>query len=404
MNRPLAGVRVIELARVLAGPYCGMVLADLGADVIKVERPGIGDDLRHWGPPFTSDGESTYFLTINRSKRSIAINVKDPTGRVLLERLLQRSEVLIENFRPGGMEALGLDHARLAQINPDLIHCSITAAGTVGPLRDQPGYDVMVQAMSGLMSVTGEPSGDPMRVGVAFADILGGLYAAVGVLAALAARARNEAATSVSTSLLEVAMAALPNLTGGYLMAGVAPHRLGNAHPNAAPYGVYPTKDSRVVIAVGSDEQWRRLCSAMGQSTLASQAGWATNAERIAHRADVDRQVTTWFSAYGCPELLDLLGRYGVPAAPINTVPEAIASPQVEALRMVKHTDHPTAGPLSFIGSPLRVGGEAAYRPAPRLGGDRRDVLRSVLGLDDKAIEELEATGIFDAESVHGME
>ncbi len=395
MSGPLAGIRVLELARVLAGPYCGMMLADLGADVIKVEQPDVGDDLRHWGPPFVGDGQSTYFLSVNRNKRSISLDLKTPAGRGVFEQLVAGSDVLIENFRPGGLEALGLDDETLRSRNPGLIHCSITAYGTVGPLRDRPGYDVMVQAMSGLMSVTGEPGGEPMKVGVAMVDIAVGLNSAVGILAALLERVRTGEGGRVATSLLEVAVAALPNLTAGFLMAGAVPKRLGNSHPNAIPYGVYRTRDSHIVLAVGNDDQWRRLCHAMGNDTLATHPDWATNGARITRRAEVDNLVAEWFLGWDTADLADLLTLNEVPNGPINAIPDVLAHPQVTALGLVRATDHPTSGTLRYVASPLHMGVEAPNRPAPLLDQHRQDVLRDVLGLTPAQARDLEQAGAF---------
>lgn len=395
MTGPLSGIRVLELARVLAGPYCGMMLADLGADVIKIEQPGVGDDLRHWGPPFIGDSQSTYFLGVNRNKRSIALDLKTPAGRGVFERIVACSDVLIENFRPGGLEALGLDDHTLRSRNAGLIHCSITAYGTVGPLRDRPGYDIVVQAMSGLMSVTGEPDGQPMKVGVAMVDIAVGLNAAVGVLAALVERGRTGEGGRVATSLFEVAVAALPNLTAGFLMAGAAPERLGNSHPNAIPYGVYRTQDSHIVLAVGNDQQWRRLCHAMGHDALATHPDWATNGVRITRRAEVDSLVGEWFLGWNTADLADLLTRNEVPNGPINTIPEVLEHPQLAALGLVRTTDHPTCGTLRFVGSPLHMGGEAPTEPPPLLDEHRLDVLREVLDLGPAEARELEQAGAF---------
>jgi crotonobetainyl-CoA:carnitine CoA-transferase CaiB-like acyl-CoA transferase len=403
MSGPLDGIRVVELARVLAGPYCGMVLADLGADVIKVEQPGAGDDLRHWGPPFMADGQSTYFLGVNRNKRSIALDLKTSAGREVLDQLLTRSDVLIENFRPGGLATVGLDAARLHALNPDLIHCSITAFGTVGPMRDRPGYDVLIQAMSGLMSVTGEPDGEPVRVGVALVDIAAGLYSAIGILSQVLARANGRTGRAVSTSLLEVSLAMLPNLTAGFLMAGAIPQRLGNAHPNAIPYGTYRTVDSQVVLAIGNDEQWRRLCVAMDRPDLAEDPGWATNELRIQRRAEVDAQVAAWFRDRKTADLVDVLTRNQVPNGPINDVPEALGDAQVAALGVVRTTNHPTSGPLRFVGSPLDFGADPPVRPAPLLDEHRAEILAELLEIDGLRARDLEAAGAFGRPAASGQ-
>ncbi|MGH7666821.1 MAG: CaiB/BaiF CoA transferase family protein [Candidatus Dormibacteria bacterium] len=402
MSGPLAGVRVLELARVVAGPYCGMILGDLGADVIKVERPGEGDDLRHWGPPFMADDESTYFLSVNRNKRSIAIDLKSPAGRDLLRRLIVSSDVLIENFKPGGLEALGLDHQSLAHSNPRLVHCSITAYGEVGPLRDRPGYDVMVQAMSGLMSVTGSVDGEPVRAGVPIVDLSVGMNAAIAVLAALVDRGRTGRGRRVGTSLLEVALALLPNLTAGYLMAGAVPERLGNGHPNAAPYGVFPTRDSLLVLAVGNDDQWQRLCSAMGEEELGADPEWATNGARIARRAAVDEKVAGWFRRFETAELAQLLARHLVPNGTIQSVPEALNDTQVHALGQIRSVQHPTSGEIRFVGSPIHLEETAPAAPAPCLDQHRVEILDEVLGLDTQQVEQLARGGAFGPGPLRG--
>jgi crotonobetainyl-CoA:carnitine CoA-transferase CaiB-like acyl-CoA transferase len=399
MSAGLRGIRVLELARVLAGPYCGMLLGDMGAEVIKVERPGAGDDLRGWGPPFTDDGESTYFLSVNRNKRSVAVDLKTDAGRAIVADLIRRSDVVIENFRPGGMEKLGFGADELKRLNPRLVHCSITAYGTSGPMRDLPGYDVIVQALGGLMSVTGPADGPPTRVGVAMVDIATGLYAALGIVSALRERDRTGRGQRVETSLLAVELACMPNLTAGYLMKGVRPRRLGNGHPNAAPYGVYRTSDGELVLAVGNDVQWRRLCEAVGRPEYAEHPTWARNGDRQARRAELDEMLEQWFASWTTADLTRRLTEFEVPNGPIQDVGEALDSPQTEAMGSVVEIEDDHGEPLRLVGSPLAFPdseGAPLTRP-PRLDEDRERVLREVLGYDDDTVAAAERGGAFGA-------
>jgi crotonobetainyl-CoA:carnitine CoA-transferase CaiB-like acyl-CoA transferase len=373
-----------------------MVLGDLGADVIKVERPILGDDLRHWGPPFMADGQSTYFIAMNRNKRSIAIDLKSATGLSLVEALVKTSDVLIENFMPGGMEALGLGPGRLEELNPRLVQCSITAYGSTGPLSARPGYDVILQAMSGLMSVTGEVTGPPVRVGTAVVDIAAGLAAANGVQAALIARSRTGKGSRVALTLLEVALSLLPNLTSGFLLAGEEPQRLGNAHPNASPYGLFITCDGHLILACGNDEQWRRLCRATGHEEFADHPDWSSNAIRIRRRAEVERAVNEWFSRWPTDELAARLDEFGVPNGPIYTVPQALSAPQVEALGLVREVPTPGLGTLRLVGSPVHVSGSPeSIRPAPKLGEHCSEILTRDLGMGADHVADLAAAGAF---------
>ena len=400
MTSPLAGVRVLELAQVLAGPYCGMVLGDLGAEVVKLERPGAGDDLRGWGPPFMPDGESTYFLSVNRNKRSVAVDLKTKAGLEVVHDLIANTDVLVENFRPGGMDRLGLDAGTLARLNPRLVRCSITAYGPTGPMRDLPGYDVIVQGVGGLMSVTGHPDGPPTRVGVAVVDVATGLYAALGIVAALRARDATGEGQEVSTSLLEVELACMPNLTAANLLSGVVPERLGNGHPNTAPYGVFRTRDSEIVLAVGNDAQWRRLCRATGHEDFAEHPRWARNAHRQAARAELEGIVEEWFAEFDTADLVDRLTTFEVPNGPIQTVGEALSSSQAEALGCVISIPAAEGDPIRLVGSPLHFGSRDVAAPAdarrpPRLGEDAALVLEGLLGYAPSRTEDLARRGAF---------
>jgi formyl-CoA transferase len=397
VTRALEGIRVLDFSRVLAGPYCTMVLGDLGADIVKVERDGVGDDLRQWGPPFMPDGESTYFLSVNRNKRSIVLDLKTDTGRDVALKLVRQSDVVLENFRPGVMEQLGLGYEQLKQINPRLVYCSITGYGTTGPLADRPGYDVITQGMGGLMSVTGEPEGVPTRVGVAIIDVATGLYSAIAILGALQSRNRTGQGQRVDLSLLETCLAVMPNLTAGYLMAGAKPERLGNGHPNAVPYRVFPTKDGNVTLAVGNDVQWRRLCQAVGHPELAADSRYAENHARIARRAEVEELVCGWFRQKGTDEWVELLSKAEVPCGPIYTVDRILSNSQIEALGTVKTVTHPTSGPLRVVGSPFHLSTDdtAPYLPPPLLGEHTMAVLKELLSVSDADLHVLQQGGAF---------
>ncbi|MBI4188922.1 MAG: CoA transferase [Betaproteobacteria bacterium] len=397
MTRALEGIRILDFSRVLAGPYCTMILADLGADLIKVERDGVGDDLRRWGPPFMPDGESTYFLSVNRNKRSIVLDLKTESGRDLALMLVRRSDVLLENFRPGVMESLGLGSEQLKRINPRLVYCSITGYGTTGPLADRPGYDVITQGLGGLMSVTGEPDGPPMRVGVAIVDLVTGLYSAIAILGALQSRNRSGNGQRVDLSLLETCLSVMPNLTAGYLMAGVKPDRLGNAHPNVVPYKVFATMDGNLTLAVGNDGQWQRFCVALGHPELADDPRYAQNHARIARRAEVEELVSGWFRKKSTDEWVKLLEKAEVPCGPIYTIDRILTDPQIEALGMLKTVAHPTSGPLRVVGAPfhLSVDDTEPYLPPPLLGEHTNAVLKELLSLSDVDLRELEQKGAF---------
>ena len=380
MRASLEGIKVLELARVLAGPYCGMVLADLGADVIKVESPA-GDDLRQWGPPFAPEGHSSYFAAVNRNKRSISLDLKTETDRRTLDRLLAGADVLIENFRPDSRERMGLSPERLHAEHERLVHCSITAYGDRGAMAGHPGYDVVTQAFSGLMSVTGEADGEPVRVGVAVIDILTGTFAASGVLAALVERERTGLGQHFSTSLLEVALAGMPNLTAGWLQTQTTPQRLGNGHGNASPYGLFPTADGWVVLAIGNDTQWRRMTAALGRPELGTDARYATNSQRVQLRAEVADLVTQLFAGYSRTQLVNQLSAVDLAIGPINSIPEVLSHAQVSELGLLTQSQ-PGGSVDRLVDSPFSPH-PSVHRPAPRLGADTEAVLAE-LGPDIK--------------------
>ena len=394
MPGPLHDIRVLDLSRVLAGPYAAMTLGDLGADVIKIEQPGEGDETRAWGPPWAG-GESAYYLSVNRNKRGITLNLKSEGGRRVFLDLVRRGDVLIENFKRGTLERMGLDDDTLWAANPLLIHAAITGFGPAGPYADYPGYDFVVQAMAGVMSITGEPEGEPMKVGVAIVDITAGLFTMGAVLAALHARQETGRGHRIDVSLLESAMAWLANVGSNYLVSGEEPKRFGNAHPNIVPYQSFQAKDRPLALAVANPRQFRRFCELAGRPELADNPRYATNADRLAHRAELVAAIQALIEQRTADEWLRLLNDNGIPAGPINTVPQAFADPQVQALGIVHPLPHPTAGEVRVVGPPFRFSETPATpRSAPPLLGQHtEDVLRDVLGLDTDAIAGLRAEG-----------
>ncbi|WMT87694.1 CoA transferase [Pelagibacterium sp. 26DY04] len=369
---PLAGLRVVELARILAGPWLGQTLADLGAEVIKVESPQ-GDDTRYWGPPFIErdDGQggtetvAAYFHAANRSKRSVVCDFNDPTQLKRLKALIAEADVLVENFKLGGLTRYGLDYPTLAGLNPRLVYCSITGFGQTGPRAAQPGYDFLIQGMSGVMDLTGAPDGEPQKVGVAWIDVFTGLYGAIGVQAALAERERSGRGQHIDISLLDVGVAVLANQAMNYLVSGTSPTRLGNAHPNIVPYQVFPASDGHVIIACGNDRQFASLCKALELSDLASDPRARTNPGRVANREAVCAAIAAATSAHSKSDLIAELEAAGVPCGPINTVAEALSDPQIaaRALRIDPEGIPGLRTPLRFSRSPLSLD-----RAAPLLG------------------------------------
>ena len=386
---PLAGLKVVELARILAGPWAGQLLADLGADVIKVERPGTGDDTRGWGPPFVEapEGErpdSAYFHSCNRGKRSIAVDFEQPDGQEAIRRLAAGADVFIENFKVGGLARYGLDYASLSALNPRLVYCSITGFGQDGPYAHRAGYDFMIQGMGGIMDVTGTPEGEPTKIGVAFADIFTGVYAVVGIQAALAAREKTGRGQHVDMALLDTQVGVLANQALNYLVSGKSPSRMGNAHPNIVPYQPFPTSDSHVIIASGNDRQYADVCRVLGLPELADDARFTTNADRVRNRDVLIPMLSAASARMTKADLLAKLEAVHVPAGPINTVAEAFADPQVEArgMRLDLPAPYATAGTLPSVRSPIGLSDTPLRytRAAPRLGAHTAEVL-TVLGL-----------------------
>ncbi|MFO1069937.1 MAG: CaiB/BaiF CoA-transferase family protein [Geminicoccaceae bacterium] len=400
MSGPLAGIRVLDLSRVLAGPWAGQNLADLGAEVIKVERPGSGDDTRGWGPPWVKDadggdtGESAYFVSANRGKKSVTIDFTRPEGADLVRRLAAGSHILLENLKVGGLAKYGLDWPSLRTVNPALVYCSITGFGQTGPYRDRAGYDFMIQGMGGLMAVTG--AGEPVKAGVALCDVLTGMYATVAVLAALRHAERTGEGQHVDMALLDTQVATLANQALNFLVSGERPFRWGNAHPNIVPYQAFATADGHVILAVGNDAQYRRFCEVAGRPALGTDPRYATNAGRVGHRAELTEAIAGWMRERPSGWWLAELEKVGVPCGPINELDQVFADPQVQARGIRMDLPHPQAGTVPQVASPMRLSATpVAYeRAPPTLGQHTDDVLTEVLGLDAAALSELREKGI----------
>jgi crotonobetainyl-CoA:carnitine CoA-transferase CaiB-like acyl-CoA transferase len=382
--KPLEGLKVLELARILAGPWVGQLLADLGADVVKVERPGVGDDTRGWGPPFIEGAEgddlsAAYFHSCNRGKRSIAVDFETPEGQDLVRRLASQADVVIENFKVGGLKKYGLDYDGLKQVNPRLVYCSITGFGQNGPYAARAGYDFMIQGLGGIMDLTGDPEGEPQKIGVAYVDIFTGVYSVVGILAALRRRDQTGEGAHLDMALLDVQTSVLANQAMNYLASGKSPRRMGNAHPNIVPYQVFPVADGHVIVAVGNDGQFARFVSMLGKPELAQDERFRTNAGRVGHRAELVPLLTELTLTFTREDLLAALEGQGVPAGPINTVADVFADPQVIARGMKIDLPSQAAkgGAIPSVRSPIVMDGQpmAAGRPSPRLGEHTDEVL-----------------------------
>ena len=387
MAGPLAGLRVLELARILAGPWAGQILADLGADVIKVERKGSGDDTRGWGPPFVEATEgghldAAYFHATNRGKRSIEIDFENEDGRRIVKKLAARSDVLVENFKVGGLAKFGLDHASLSNENPRLIYCSVTGFGQSGPYATRPGYDLMAQGMGGMMDLTGAPEGEPQRAGVPVADIFTGIYSVVGILAALIERERTGRGCLVDTALVDSQVGVLANQALNYLISGKVPRRIGNAHPNIVPYQVFPVADGHIIIATGNDSQFGKLCALLGESKIAEEPRYRSNSDRLANREELIARLSALTLRWRRDDLLAKLEGLGVPAGPINTLEQVFADPQVihRGMRIDRPSAAAKGGTIPGVRTPIIIGGRpmAAERPSPRLGEHTAEVLREI--------------------------
>jgi len=404
--KALEHLRVLDLTRVLAGPWCTQLLADLGADVVKIERPGSGDDTRAWGPPYLSDptgrdtSEAAYYLSANRGKRSVTVDISKPEGQQLVRRLAAAADVVVENYKVGQLAKYGLDYARLSEANPRLIYCSITGFGQDGPYKDRAGYDFIIQAMGGFMSITGErddlPGGGPQKAGVAVSDLMTGMYSTVAILAAVAQRSRSGVGQYIDMALFDTMIAMLANMNMNYLTTGKAPGRAGNAHQNIVPYQVFAAADGHVVIAVGNDSQYAKFCEIAGRPDLAADPRFASNAGRVRNRAALvplleaivrDRPAAFW---------AEKLEAAGVPCGPINSIAQALGDPQAVARGIRVDLPHPVGGTVPLVGMPIRMSGSSPNyeRPPPLLGQHTDEVLRELAGMDAGEIAALRARGV----------
>jgi crotonobetainyl-CoA:carnitine CoA-transferase CaiB-like acyl-CoA transferase len=405
MAGPLSHIRVLDLSRVLAAPWTGQNLADLGAEVIKVERPGKGDDSRAFGPPWIRDAqgrdtaESAYFCSANRGKKSITVNLSQPEGQVIVRELAQRCDVLLENYKAGDLARYGLGYEDLRKVNPGIVYCSVTGFGQTGPWRERPGYDFMAQGMGGLMSITGErddlPGGGPQRVGVPIVDIMTGMYATIAVCAALAHRERTGEGNCIDMALLDTQVAFLANQAMNYLATGESPGRLGNAHPNIVPYQTFRTKDGDIILACGNDNLFGKFCDVAGCRPLAVDPRFATNARRVENRAELTQLLGGIFAARTTREWVDALETAGVPNGPINSIEQVFAEPQIVARGMRIELPHPTAGKVPLVASPMRFSGTPLEFtvPPPTLGEHTDEILRG-LGRTDAEVARLRAEGV----------
>jgi crotonobetainyl-CoA:carnitine CoA-transferase CaiB-like acyl-CoA transferase len=399
---PLAGITVLDLSRVLAGPWCGQMLGDLGADVIKVEQPGQGDDTRRWGPPFLDDGsrDSAYYLCANRNKRSIAVDLAKPAGAALIRQLAAQADVVLENFRVGGLAKYGLDYAALKAVKPDLIYCSITGFGQTGPDKDKGGYDFLIQGLSGLMSVTGQadgqPGAGPLKVGVPIADLSTGLYAVISVLAALQHRNRTGEGQHIDLALLDAQMALLANQASNWLNGGAEPVRLGNQHPTIVPYQDFACADGSILIALGNDRQFRDLMRVLGLPELGEDPRFAASADRSDNRAALFALIEPVIAEWQSDALIAALTAAKLPGGRINTIPQALAQPQVAARGLVHEIARDDGTPVWFVGFPAKLSASpASYRRAPpRSGADTHAVLHELLGLGETEIAALRTSGV----------
>ncbi len=390
---PLTGIRVLDLTRILAGPFCSMLLADMGADIIKVETPGEGDPVRHQG--VIRDGLSWYFAAYNRNKRSITLDLRSGEGRVVLENLIRQSDVLVENYRPGILANMGFDEARLRELKPDLVYCNITGFGTSGPYRDRPAFDFIAQAMSGFMSVTGAPEGAPVRAGPPISDLVAGLYGALGICAALVGRSRTGTGDTVGASLTNGLISFLSFLAANYFASGTPPLRTGNDHGIASPYGLFRTRDGEVAIAPSTEIVYRKLLDAIGAPELRHHPDFLTNEKRVKNRAAINAAIEARLRGNTSEHWIAVLNGAGVPCGRVMTLAEVFADPQVREQEMVLTVDHPGHGPVEMLGFPLKFSANPCRvrRPAPRLGADTDDVLREA-GLTQTMIDNLRAKGV----------
>ncbi|HRQ23986.1 MAG TPA: CoA transferase [Anaerolineales bacterium] len=399
--RPLKDIRVLDITRALAGPYCTMMLGDLGADVIKVERPKSGDESRGWGPPFVGEpygpytGESAYFLASNRNKRSITVNIQSSEGQEIIRRLAGASDVFVENYRTGDLDKFGLGYEDLHRLYPKLIYCSISGYGRTGPYADRPGYDAIIQAEGGMMSLTGPAEGPPSRAGIPIIDITSGMFASTAILAALRARDLTGAGQLIDISLFDAHIALLTNAASNYLVGGEPPRRLGNSHPNIVPYDSFPARDGWFVMGAANQNQWETLCDTLERPDLKTDPRFASNGLRVKNRSAVVQELNRIFAEQDVHEWLEKLTAAGLPCAPINSLPQVFADPQTQARQMIMEADHPTAGTVRMTGFPYKFCATPAelHTPPPLLGQHTEEILTTVLDYSSEEVSALRDKG-----------
>jgi formyl-CoA transferase len=406
MKKALGHVRVLDLTRILAGPWCAQNLADLGADVIKIERPGAGDDTRSWGPPYLRDAdgndttEAAYYLAANRGKRSVTLDIASPEGQAIVRELVKQCDVVLENYKVGQLKKYGLDYDSLKQIKPDLVYCSITGFGQDGPYAQRAGYDFIIQGIGGFMSITGErddlPGGGPQKAGIAISDLMTGMYSTIAVMAALTHRDRTGEGQYIDMALLDVQVAMLANMNTNYLASDNPPKRWGNAHPNIVPYQTFATSDGHIIVAVGNDGQYKKFITAGGRPELGDDPRFATNPMRVRHRDILVPMLAEMVKTKTKQEWIDLLEKNGVPCGPINNLDEVFVDPQVKARRMRFDLPHPSGGKVKLVGSPMKLSGTPPQydMPPPLLGQHTEEVLRDMLGHSDEQIAQLKGKGV----------
>ena len=394
MAGPLTGIKVLDLSRTLAGPYCSMILADLGAEIIKVEQPGTGDETRGFAPPYWG-GESCYYLSLNRNKRGMTLNLKTKEGQDIVRKLVKDSDVLIENFRTGTMEKFGLGYESLIEINPQLVYSAVSGFGRTGPMKNDPAYDLLMQGFAGLMSVTGEPGRPPVKVGYSIADLATGLFAAVGVISALYERKITGRGQMVESSLLETLVSLQAYLAVGYLATGKVPQRMGAAHPNCAPYQVFEAEDGYFIIAVPNDGLWLKMCDALGFAELKEDLKFATNADRVKNRNELEEIMLAYTRQHKAEEIMSKLNQVGVPGGPINSIDQILNHPQVLHREMVVPVEHPTAGTIKLLGIPLKFSeSPGSIRMAPPLLGQHTNEIAAELGYSAEQVASFKEQGI----------